>query len=47
MLLCFPVLPEVLLGAIPLEGLDVLLDSKTQQLIVHPLRPYIAGTKVK
>ena len=45
--LVLPGVTEVLLGAIPLEGLDVVLDAKTQQLIVHPLRPYIAGTKVK
>jgi len=45
--LVLPGATEVLLGAIPLEGLDVVLDAKTQQLTVHPLRPYIAGTKVK
>jgi clan AA aspartic protease len=45
--LVLPGATEVLLGAIPLEGLDVLLDPKSQELIVHPLRPYIAGTKVK
>jgi len=45
--LVLPGATEVLLGAIPLEGLDVLLDAKTQQLIVHPARPYLAGTKVK
>jgi hypothetical protein len=38
---------EVLLGAIPLEDLDVLIDSKLQQLIVNPARPYLAGTKIK
>jgi clan AA aspartic protease len=38
---------EILLGAIPMEDLDVLIDPKSQQLIVHPLRPYLAGTKVK
>ena len=37
----------VLLGAIPLEGLDVLIDPISQQLIVHPKRPYVAGTIVK
>ena len=45
--LVLPGATEVLLGAIPLEDLDVLIDPKTQQLIVHPLRPYLAGTKVK
>jgi len=38
---------EVLMGSIPLEDLDVLIDPKAQKLIVHPARPYIAGTKVK
>ena len=38
---------EVLLGAIPLEDLDVMIDPKSQQLIVNPARPYLAGTKVK
>jgi clan AA aspartic protease len=45
--LVLPGATEVLLGAIPLEDLDVLIDPKSQQLIVHPSRPYIAGTKVK
>jgi len=45
--LVLPGATEVLFGAIPLEGLDVVLDPKTQQLDVHPLRPYIAGTKCK
>ena len=45
--LVLPCATEVLFGAIPLEGLDVLLDPKSQQLIVHPDRPYIAGTKCK
>jgi clan AA aspartic protease len=45
--LVLPGATEVLFGAIPLEGLDVLIDPKTQELVVHPLRPYIAGTKVK
>ena len=45
--LVLPGATEVLLGAIPLEDLDVLIDPKSQQLIVHPARPYIAGTKCK
>jgi len=45
--LVLPGATEVLLGAIPMEDLDVLLDPKSQQLIVNPARPYIAGTKVK
>jgi len=45
--LVLPGATEVLLGAIPLEDLDVLIDPKAQQLIVNPARPYLAGTKVK
>ena len=45
--LVLPGANEVLIGSIPLEDLDVLIDPKMQQLIVHPARPYIAGTKVK
>ena len=45
--LVLPGATEVLLGAIPLEGLDVLIDPISQQLVVHPKRPYVAGTKVK
>ena len=47
---CALVLPgatEVLLVAIPLEDLDVMIEPKSQQLIVNPARPYLAGTKVK
>jgi clan AA aspartic protease len=45
--LVLPGANEVLMGSIPLEDLDVLIDPKAQKLIVHPDRPYIAGTKVK
>ena len=38
---------EVLLGAIPIEGMDVLIDLKNNELIVHPDRPYVAGTVLK
>jgi len=38
---------EVLLGAIPMEGMDVVIDPKLQQLTVHPDRPFHAGMKVK
>ncbi len=38
---------EVLLGSIPLEDLDVLIDSKRQELIVHPERPDMAMTIIK
>ena len=38
---------EVLLGAIPMEGMDVVIDPKMQQLTVHPDRPFCAGMIVK
>jgi len=38
---------EVLFGAIPLEGMDVVIEPKSQQLTVHPDRPFHAGMKVK
>ena len=38
---------EVLLGAIPMEDMDVLIDPKKQQLIVNPESPYIAKKSLK
>jgi clan AA aspartic protease len=38
---------EVLLGAIPMEGMDVVIDPKLERLTVHPDRPFHAGMKVK
>ena len=38
---------QVLLGAIPLEGMDVCVDPKRQRLIVNPLTPYLARHVVK
>ena len=38
---------EVLLGAIPLEGLDVVIDPMGQELTLPPDRPYIAQTILK
>ena len=34
----------VLLGAIPMEGLDVIVDPNKGTLMLPPSRPYIAGT---
>ena len=45
--LVLPGANEMLMGSIPLEDLDALIDPKSQKLIIHPDRPYIAGTKVK
>ena len=38
---------EVLLGAIPLEGLDVFIDPVQERLIVNPKSPNIATSQVK
>ncbi|MCB8751241.1 clan AA aspartic protease [Planktothrix agardhii] len=38
---------EVLLGAIPLEDMDVLIDPRQQRLIVNPASPYLAKKSLK
>jgi len=38
---------EPLLGAIPLEDMDVVIHPARQELIVHPDHPYFAVMKVK
>lgn len=43
----FPGNVEPLLGAIPMEDLDVVIDLKQQRLIVNPESPYIARKHVK
>ena len=43
----FPGTAEVLLGSIPMEDLDVLIDPKHQRLIVNPENPNIPLTYVK
>ena len=45
--LVLPGADEVLLGVIPLEEMDVIIDTTTQRLIVHPDRPDLAQMKVK
>ena len=45
--LVLPGADEILLGVIPLEGMDVLIDPVSQKLIVHPDRPLYAQWKVK
>jgi clan AA aspartic protease len=37
---------EVLLGSIPIEDMDVLIDAKRQQLIVNPEHPDIPYTRI-
>ncbi len=38
---------EVLLGAIPMEDMDVLIDPRQQKLIVNPKHPYVATKHLK
>lgn len=38
---------EVLLGAIPMEDMDVLIDPRNRKLIVNPKHPYIATKYMK
>ena len=38
---------EVMLGAIPMEDLDVIIDPKRQTLAVNPAHPNIAEKKLK
>ena len=38
---------EVLLGVIPLEEMDVIIDPKSQKLVVHPDHPHGAQLKLK
>jgi clan AA aspartic protease len=45
--LVLPGSDEVLFGAIPMEGMDVVIDMKKQELLVNPLHPYVAHTIVK
>jgi clan AA aspartic protease len=43
----FPGNAEPLLGVIPMEDMDVLIDSKQQRFIVNPETPYIARKNAK
>ena len=45
--LVLPTTAEVLLGSIPMEGMDVLVDPRQQRLIVNPAYPEIPSTYVK
>jgi clan AA aspartic protease len=42
-----PGLTEILLGSIPMENLDVLIDPKRQMLIVNPANPNVPMTLLK
>jgi hypothetical protein len=43
----FPGNTEPLLGVIPMESMDVLVDPKQQRLIVNPANPIIPTFYVK
>lgn len=45
--LVLPGTAEVLLGAIPLEGLDVFIDPVRERLVVNPESPDIPMTQIK
>jgi clan AA aspartic protease len=45
--LVFPEDVEVLLGSIPMEDMDVVVDPKHQRLIENPENPYVPLTYVK
>lgn len=45
--LVFPEDVEVLLGSIPMEDLDVVIDPKHQRLVENPENPYVPLTYVK
>ena len=38
---------EVLLGAIPMEDMDVLIDPRQQRLVVNPAHPYLVKKSLK
>ena len=38
---------EILLGAIPMEDMDVLIDPRQQKLLVNPKHPYVATKHLK
>lgn len=38
---------EALLGSIPIEDMDVLIDPKQQKLVVNPAHPYVATKHLK
>ncbi len=38
---------EALLGAIPMEDMDVLTDPKSQALVINPANPYLAKKSLK
>jgi clan AA aspartic protease len=45
--LVVPGADEILLGVIPLEEMDVIIDPLSEKLVVHPDRPHGAQMKLK
>jgi clan AA aspartic protease len=45
--LVLPGCTEILLGSIPMEDMDVVIDYKQQKMTVNPASPYIARTVLK
>jgi clan AA aspartic protease len=43
----FPGETEPLLGVIPMEGMDVIIDPIQQRLLINPANPYIVRKSVK
>jgi clan AA aspartic protease len=43
----FPGETEPLLGVIPMEGMDVVIDPNQRRLIINPANPYIVRKSVK
>ncbi len=38
---------EVLIGCIPMEAMDVVVESRTQRMVVNPAHPNVAVAHVK
>ena len=38
---------KILLGVIPIEDMDVLIDAKQEKLIVNPKTPYMASMSLR
>ena len=38
---------EILLGSIPMDDMDVLIDPRQQKLVVNPAHPYVATKHLK
>ena len=45
--LVMPATTQVLLGAYPMQGLDVYIDPKTERLLIHPQGPVNPKSKIR